>query len=461
MAGDTETGVSIMRLTAGLDSGPVCLQEAVPIEPDDDYGTLAARLEALSGELLVRALDERPPYVEQDASAATYAAKIEARDRTLDFTRRPEEVERTVRALRPHIGARLPLPDGSWMGVVAARVPDPPIATLAPAGGLVRVDGERLLLDCNGGALELTEIRPPGGRPMAASAWLRGRPSAQLTNFWLDPRLPDRGVEELVSGAVEEWGSKAEWAPNLAALAWRGSDDVLEALKELSGDEETAARSVAAYVLGQLGVPTRTQPAESARALEAMAADEHHPDVLAAIAGAFGNLGEPHGTEWLLRLRRHPDAAVRDAVADALTGRGDQRALEALIELSADPDARIRDWATFALGALAEADTPALRAALAERLDDEDSETAIEAMHGLALRGDTRAVEPLLRRLSAGVDGAPLWTRHALEEATIRLAALTGDARFAPHLPADVERFAGTTLEEDLRRALAPVNGGH
>jgi hypothetical protein len=347
------------------------------------------------------------------------------------------------------------------MGIVAARVPDPPVPTLAPAGGLVRVDGERLLLDCNGGALELTEIRPPGGRPMAAAAWLRGRPSAQLTNFWLDPRLPDRGVQELVSGAVEEWGSKAEWAPSLAALAWRGSDEVLEALEELSADEEPAARSVAAYVLGQLGVPTRTQPAESARALEAMAADEHHPDVLAAIAGAFGNLGEPHGTEWLLRLRRHPDAAVRDAVADALTGRGDQRALEALIELSADPDARIRDWATFALGALAEADTPALRAALAERLDDEDPETAVEAMHGLALRGDTRAVEPLLRRLSAGMDRAPLWTRHALEDATIRLAALTGDARFAPYLPADAERFAGTTLEEDLRRALAPINGGH
>jgi methionyl-tRNA formyltransferase len=466
MAGDAETGVSIMRLTAGLDSGPVCLRESVPIEPDDDYGTLAARLETLGGDLLVRALDERPPFVEQDASAAIYAPKIEARDRTLDFTRRPEEVERTVRALRPHIGARLPLPDGSWMGVVAARVPDPPVPTLAPAGGLVRVDGERLLLDCNGGALELTEIRPPGGRPMAASAWLRGRPSAGLTNFWLDPRLPERSVEELVAGAVGEWGSKSEWAPNLAALAWRGSGEVREALEELSGDDEPAARSVAAYVLGQLGVPTRAQPAESARTLEEMAADEHHPDVLAAIAAAFGNLGEPHGTEWLLRLRRHPDAAVRDAVADALAGRGDPRALEALIELSADPDARIRDWATFALGALAQVDTPALRDALAERLDDEDSETAVEAMHGLALRGDTRAVEPLLRRLVAGSsDGAPLWTRHALEEATIRLAALTGDARFGPYLPADVERFAGTMLEEDLRRALgveeAPVDGGH
>src|SRR5215212_6154955 len=65
MAGDRETGVSIMRLTAGLDEGPVCLQQALPIRPDDDYATLAQRLERLSGDLLVRALDDQPPFAEQ------------------------------------------------------------------------------------------------------------------------------------------------------------------------------------------------------------------------------------------------------------------------------------------------------------------------------------------------------------------------------------------------------------
>jgi methionyl-tRNA formyltransferase len=73
MAGDAQTGVSIMRLTAGLDSGPVCLQAREPIGPDDDYGTLAARLEAVGAELLVRALDERPPFAEQDEAGVTYA----------------------------------------------------------------------------------------------------------------------------------------------------------------------------------------------------------------------------------------------------------------------------------------------------------------------------------------------------------------------------------------------------
>ena len=113
MAGDAETGVSIMRLTEGLDSGPVCLAEREPIRARRRLrDARRAAAEARRRRLLVRALDERPPFAEQDEAGVTYAEKIEARDRALDPTRPPEEVERAVRALRPHIGARLPLPDG-------------------------------------------------------------------------------------------------------------------------------------------------------------------------------------------------------------------------------------------------------------------------------------------------------------------------------------------------------------
>jgi methionyl-tRNA formyltransferase len=456
MAGDAETGVSIMRLTAGLDSGPVCLRGTEPIRPDDDYGTLSARLQELSGELLVRALDERPPWVEQDEAGVTYAHKIEAADRALDPTRTPEEVERTVRALRPHIGARLPLPDGSFLGVRAAR-PDGP--TLAPAGGRVRTDGLRLLLDCRGGALELTEIQPPGGRAMAAEDWLRGRPDPALTDFWLDPRLPARATEDLVRLAVEEWDSGEEWAPYLSALGWRGTPDVVEALTPLTADPDPRARSVAAYVAGQLGAPVRTMPAESSALLEELGEREGHPGVLATVAEAFGHLGEPWGLSWLLRLRRHPDAGVRDGVVSALAGRENPLAVDALIELSADPDPAIRDWATFALGTLAAQDSPALRGALAARLEDADPETRIEAVHGLALRGDVRAVEPALALLDTGEAGGSMWTRHALEDATVRLAALSGDPRFAPYLPALDEKWRGTTLERELERALERCTG--
>ena len=150
MAGDAETGVSIMRVTAGLDSGPVCLAATEPIRPDDTYGSLAPRLEQLGADLLVRTLDERPPCREQDDAQTTYAEKISAADRTLDPKAPPEEQARVVRALHPHIGARLPLEDGTFLGVQRAQVAQ------------------------DGASLELLEVQPPGGRPMAYADYVRG-----------------------------------------------------------------------------------------------------------------------------------------------------------------------------------------------------------------------------------------------------------------------------------------------
>jgi methionyl-tRNA formyltransferase len=458
MAGDAETGVSIIRLTAGLDSGPVCLQEREPIAADDDYGTLATRLLRLSGELLVRALDERPPYVEQAEEGIKYAAKIGLTDRALDPTRKPERVERVVRALRPHIGARIPLPDGTFLGVWDARVPGLP--TVAPAGGRLRHERDRLFLDCAGGALELLEVQPPGGRRMAASEWLRGRPDPSLTDFWMDPTLPHQPIETVVRRAIEEWSEDVEWAPFLAALCYRGSEEVLAAMRKLARSEDSSERGVAAYVLGQLGVP-RTLPDESAAELEALAEREQDPRVLAAIAHAFANLGDPYGTEVLLRLGDHADAAVRAGVVEALTGRENDRAIAALIRLSADPDDDIRDWATFALGAICTRDTEELREALVARLDDECEEPRLEAVHGLAVRGDVRAVEAALELLAADAqgNGHGLWGGHALEEAAIRLAALTGDERFHEYLPELDERWHGTELGKELERAIARTTG--
>jgi methionyl-tRNA formyltransferase len=219
MAGDAETGVSIMRLTAGLDSGPVCLAAATAIDALEDHGSLAVRLAELGGELLVGALDgwergEPPAFVAQDEALATYAEKIAPTDRLLDPARSAVELERTVRALHPHIGARLELADGTALGVRRARVPDEPRARIPdetpltrdgaasvaavsaderllddgspesgplaapPPGVLAEADG-RLLFGTAAGALELLEVQPAGGRAMDASSYLRGHDLAR------------------------------------------------------------------------------------------------------------------------------------------------------------------------------------------------------------------------------------------------------------------------------------------
>jgi methionyl-tRNA formyltransferase len=170
MAGDDRTGVCIMRLTEGLDSGPICLRGEIAIGPQDTYGSLAPRLEALGTELLVRALEEAPPFEEQPEEGVTYAEKISGEDRTLDPARPAEELERAVRALTPHIGARVAQADGSFLGVIRAAV-----VPQGPPEGELASDGARLVLGTASGGLELLEVQPPGGRPLDAGAYLRGR----------------------------------------------------------------------------------------------------------------------------------------------------------------------------------------------------------------------------------------------------------------------------------------------
>jgi methionyl-tRNA formyltransferase len=179
MAGDERTGVCVMRLTAGLDSGPVALREEFPIGPEDDFASLSEKLAETGAELLVRALDRQGAgeleFVEQDEAAATYAEKIDSAERRLDPSRPATELARTVRALTPHIGAYLELGDEERLGVRRARAVDVSVRT-----GEVRTEWGALLLGCARGALRLEVVQPPGGRPMAADAYLRGHPVPAL-----------------------------------------------------------------------------------------------------------------------------------------------------------------------------------------------------------------------------------------------------------------------------------------
>jgi methionyl-tRNA formyltransferase len=171
MAGDAETGVSIMRVVQALDAGPVCAQRSEPVHSHDTYGTLGPRLRRIGGELLVEVLDDDPPCADQDDAHTTYAEKIRPDDRILQPDRTAPENERVVRALRPHIGARIPRDGRDPLRVCAALI-RADVDDVAP-GALAARDGE-LLYGCAEGALELLEVQPPGGRRMEAAAFLRG-----------------------------------------------------------------------------------------------------------------------------------------------------------------------------------------------------------------------------------------------------------------------------------------------
>jgi methionyl-tRNA formyltransferase len=175
-AGDEQTGISVMRPTAEFDAGPIAVQRAEAIRPDDDYGSLSKRLAALGGELLVEALDLQPAFREQPETGVTYADKIAPEDRLLDPGLTADLLERRVRALRPHIGAYVELPWDERLGVTRASLAtgDGP-----PPGELAAADGH-LLYGAANGALELSEVHPAGKRPMEAQAWIRGY-GARLT----------------------------------------------------------------------------------------------------------------------------------------------------------------------------------------------------------------------------------------------------------------------------------------
>lgn len=145
IAGDTETGVTVIELVEQLDAGPIAAQHAFGIGPEDDAGDVYAKAAEIGAELLEQVLPE-PSFAPQPEAGVTYAEKIGPDDRVLDLSRPGDAVNR-VRALSPHIGARTEL-EGRPVTVWRARVED---------GRFVPV-----------------EVQPPGGRRMTYEEWVRG-----------------------------------------------------------------------------------------------------------------------------------------------------------------------------------------------------------------------------------------------------------------------------------------------
>lgn len=177
---------------------------------------------------------------------------------------------------------------------------------------------------------------------------------------------------------------------------------MFETSVELCSSQDAISRAVGADILAQLGAGERAAAFpfadESEGRLVALLTDPE-PVVAASALYALGHLERGTPSE-LAGLAKHASEDVRCALASALGGRDDVVSIAALIELCGDIDRDTRSWATFALGSLSEADSPALRDALAARLSDADDEVRGEAILGLARRADDRVLHPLERELS-------------------------------------------------------------
>lgn len=167
LAGDAETGVTIMRMEAGLDTGPMLLREAVPITGETTAASLHDVLAEMGGRLIVRALAEGPEPVPQPADGVTYAPKLEREDGRLDWSLDAAALDRRIRAFDPWPGTFTVL-DGAVLKVLAAII----VSGEGPPGTVL--DGA-LTVACGSGALRLTRVQAPGRAAMDAAAFLRGR----------------------------------------------------------------------------------------------------------------------------------------------------------------------------------------------------------------------------------------------------------------------------------------------
>ncbi len=180
LAGDAQTGVTIMQMDAGLDTGAMLTRTAVPIRPDDTAGSLHDTLAALGAEAIVAALaqlDTLAPEA-QDEREATYAAKLGKDEARLDWTLPADVLARAVRAYDPVPGAWTQL-DGAPLKVWAAEA----VAGEGAPGTVLAAHGGELHVACGQGALALRTLQPAGGKRMSAAAFLAGRPLAPGTRL--------------------------------------------------------------------------------------------------------------------------------------------------------------------------------------------------------------------------------------------------------------------------------------
>ena len=172
LAGDAETGVCIMQMEAGLDTGPVLLSEAFAIVPNDTSATLHDRLAALGARLVVAALGKLPlPATPQALEGVTYAQKIGKAEAQIDWSQSAIELDRHIRAFNPFPGAQ-----AQFGGQTVKLWRATPVEGSGENGQILQVDRNRVIVACGSGALAVSELQKAGGKRLAVREFLAGHP---------------------------------------------------------------------------------------------------------------------------------------------------------------------------------------------------------------------------------------------------------------------------------------------
>lgn len=172
LAGDCETGVCIMQMEAGLDTGPVLLRGAFPIESSDTTASLHDKLALMGGKLVVEALAALPlPATPQPETGVTYAHKIEKAEALIDWRKSALELDRHIRAFNPFPGAQ-----ARFAGQVVKLWAAEPLAQSGEPGCLLAVDKDRIVVACGSGALAIRELQRAGGKRLNVQQFLAGNP---------------------------------------------------------------------------------------------------------------------------------------------------------------------------------------------------------------------------------------------------------------------------------------------